>query len=147
MHVALPRIEGPPTAESLTSLALHSLEDRLGHMVAQLSPHLVKVAAAGASVLQGQSSGLIKRAQQESAPYAQPMHCMVHRLDLCAGVLDRHSLIVVAAKLVSGTYSFYCRSSVRKDGLMHAQIKDDLPKHQILHTVETRCISHYAPMQ
>ena len=65
------------------------------------------VAADGASVLQSQSSGLIKRVQQQAAPYAQPMHCMAHRVDLCAGVLDRHALIEVAAMLVSGTYSFY----------------------------------------
>ena len=82
IFVAVPCIEGPPTAENLTSLALHTLEERLGLTVAQLSQRLVIVAANDASVLQGQSSGLIKRVQLQAAPYAQPKHCMAHRVDL-----------------------------------------------------------------
>ena len=93
MFVALPR-------------ALHTLGDGLGLTVAHLSQRLVMVAADGASVLQGKSSGLIMRVQQQAAPYAQPMHCMAHRVDLGAGVLDRHSLMEGAEKLVSSTANF-----------------------------------------
>ena len=131
MLVALPCVEGPPTTENLISHALHTLEHRLGLTAAQLSQCVVMVAADGASVLQGKSSGL-KHVQQQAAPYAQPMQCMAHRVDLCAGVLDRHSLMEVVAKLVSGTYSFYCRSSARKGGLEQAQVKNELPVHAIL---------------
>ena len=36
---------------------------------------------------------------------------------------------------------------MRKDGLTNAQHKNELAQHKILRTVETRWISHYAPME
>lgn len=103
IFVGIPRVQGAPNAAVLTDLAVSTLHDRLAMSAQQLRDRLVMVAADGAAVLQGLHSGLIMRVPEWSGPWAQPMHCICHRVNLCGGLLDGHTLIALVIKLGSGS--------------------------------------------
>jgi len=147
VFVGLPRVLGSPDAANLTDLAINTLKDRLKMTDQHLSSKTVMVACDGASVLQGRVNGLVQRVRQDVAPFAQPMHCMAHRVDLAAGVLDNHSLVSLISELVTGVNAYYCRSSMRSEQLQAVQAELALKLHAMLRDILTRWISHYAPMQ
>lgn len=147
IFVAIPRVKGAPSAAALTDLAVSTLLGRLGMSAQELRDRLVMVAADGAAVLQGVHSGLIKRVQDWWGPWAHPMHCICHRVNLCGGVLDGHALMAVICNLGSACYSYFCRSPLRASRLEAAQAELGLPVHQMMRDVETRWVSHFPPAQ
>lgn len=76
-----------------TRFALDTLRTRVGLDSTQMSLRLVMVAADGAAVRQGQATGPVQRVRKSCGPFVQPMQCMSHRVDLCASVLDKHTIM------------------------------------------------------
>lgn len=86
--VGLPVIQGRPNAETLFELLKCTLAENAGLKGEQLARKLVQLARDGASVLQGQSTGLGVRLKGV-APFLLTMHCHAHRLDLVSGSLNK----------------------------------------------------------
>ena len=93
LFVGLPRLQVAPNGANLATLALDTLQTGMGLTAQQLQRRLVMFASDGAAVLHGRLNGGIQRVREQVAPFAQPMHCMAHRVDLSAGSLDRHRIM------------------------------------------------------
>lgn len=144
--LAFPKILGSANAENLTSLIIQELSRRTGLSVEQLAARLIMFAADGASVLQGQFNGVIKRVKEQIAPFAHGMHCFSHRANLAAHTLDAHAIMQLAVATCKSTYNFYSKSVARLQGLVACQEELGVSTHKLLRDVETRWISHAAPM-
>lgn len=120
--------------------------------VAAMSPiaiqsKLVCCACDGASVMQGSHSGFITRMITNHAPYCLPMHCMSHRTNLVAGVMDKNPLVCKVKTVVHSAYNYYARSVARRNQYNEHAKQLGLPNHKLMRDCETRFISLACPME
>ena len=59
----------------------------MGLTAQQRRRRLVILASDGAAVPHGRLNGVIQRVCEQVAPFAKPMHCMAHIVDVSAGSL------------------------------------------------------------
>ena len=144
--LALPEVAGSPDAETLFALLVDSLLKYTSLSRAQLASRWVMFAADGASVLQGEFSGVTARVKA-IAPFVQGMHCMAHRCNLAANTLEAHDVVSMVVNMSKSVYNFYKKSTVRSAELAVCQRALRLPVHMMLADVETRWISHEAPVR
>ena len=121
LFVGLSRMQVAPNAANLATLALDTLQTRMGLTAQQLRHRLVIFASNGAAVLHGRLHGGIQRVREQVAPFAQPMHCMVHRVDLSAGSLDRHRIMEDTKAHLDGVFGYYSHSTARREALIAVQ--------------------------
>ena len=128
------------------TLALDALQTRMGLTAQQLRRRLLMFASDGAAVLHGRLHGGIQRVREQVAPFAQPMHCMAHRVDLSAGSLDRHRIVEDTKSILDGVFGYYSHSTARREALIAVQQRVGVPEHRIIRPAPTRWISHYSAL-
>ena len=70
------------TTENLYELLKTTLIEFGGLDSMEIAKNLVCVGADGASIMQGHKGSLCKKIKNDLAPYAIPIHCMAHRMNL-----------------------------------------------------------------
>lgn len=145
--LALAKLLQRPTAENVTEVLIHELKTRLSLNESGLAQRIILGAADGARTLQGSASGVLHRVRQAAAPWALQMHCMAHRIDLCAEAIDNHAVAGRVVDLLRKAYDLFSRSPNRKQLLEANQTALGLPKLVMLRDVATRWISHFRPLE
>jgi hypothetical protein len=145
--IAFPKLEERPSAEYIIDVLRKQLLERTKLPPSELSRKIVLGAADGARTLQGSVSGVLLRARETFAPWALQLHCMAHRIDLCAEAIEQHDIASAVVGLLKSSYLLCARSPNRSQLLTANQAALDLPKHVMLRDVETRWISHYGPLE
>lgn len=120
-------VTSAPNAENLTQLVSTALKDVGGLSNAQIGSKLVSIAADGASVMAGEQNGVLQvcpavkfanaqhvnphvlqRIKATYAPWALPMHCMAHRVNLAAsGNLAKNGLIVKLQHVCEKVFAYF----------------------------------------
>ena len=142
----LPRMQVAPNAANLATLALHTLQTRMGLTAQQLRHRLIMFASDGAAVLHGRLPSGIQRVREQVAPFAQPMHCMAHRVDLSASSLDGHRIMEDTKALLDGVFGYYSHSTARREALIAVQQSFGVREHRIIRPAPTRWTSHYSAL-
>lgn len=147
VFVGLPKIQGKPNADNLRKLFLSTLREKVGLTADIIKHRLVCIAADGASVLQGELSGLITRIKAADAPFIIANHCSAHRLQLAAKDFKDDRIVEGAAGLCFMTYNFFARSDYRQGIFEKCQKEVGVKCNKLQKDVITRWISHAAPMR
>jgi hypothetical protein len=147
----LPVLAKRPNAENVAELWLKTILNFLGITKAQLASRMVMLAADGASALQGEFTGAIKRFIDTAALFAEKMHCAAHRVELSAKSVAKDPVFQEAKTMLTTAYNYFNRSNVRRMALLecHAAVGLHRTKLKLLPKKdgETRWISHYYPAQ
>lgn len=105
--------KGSPSAEKITSLLLHMVEEKGGLSTEQLGSKLVSTAADGASTMQGCHAGVITRLRDQCAPHLVQFHCYAHQVDLAFEAGLDNLLIKKITSLVHSVYKYFSSSPKR----------------------------------
>ena len=76
----------------------------------EIAKILVCVIVDGASVMQGHKGGLCKKIKNNLAPYAIPIHCMAHRMNLAFGIVSNFGCVSKVESLIKEIYQYFYRS-------------------------------------
>jgi hypothetical protein len=85
--------------------------------------------------------------RESIAFWALHIHCIAHRIDLCAEAVDNHPVHANVASLLKASYDLCSRSPLRSQLLEQNQVLLALPQLVMLLDVVRRWISHNAPLQ
>lgn len=110
--IALPRIHGSPNAANLVEVLLTAIFRVLQLTRSMLAGRVVMLACDGASVLQGEFSGVVARLKA-LFPFMQGMHCFAHRFDLAGGVMKKCVVMINAVAIATTAATFYAHSTLR----------------------------------
>ena len=84
-----------------------------------IAKSLVCFGADGASVMQGHKGGLCKKIKNDLAPYAIPIHCMAHRMNLTFGIVNDFGCVRKVETLIKDIYQYFFQSSKQVWELKH----------------------------
>lgn len=112
-------------------------------------------AADGASVMQGDASGVGTRLIAENSPFLFTMHCATHRISLvCKALADLSSFKKVDSVLRT-VYGYFCRSAKRSDAFLeiqkslkcHSKDIENTHVYKVLQVHDIRFISVYGVLE
>lgn len=124
--IALPRIHGSPNAANIVAVLLAAILRVLQLTQLDLARKVMMLACDGASVLQGELSGVVTRLKS-IFPFMQGMHYYAHRFDLAAGVLSSCIALINAVALAGSPATFYAHSNMRIGGLEEVCLRGPAP--------------------
>lgn len=145
-YLALISIPGRADAAALVALLMNALQSKAGMSKEEIMCKLVCIAGDGAAVIQGAQGGVIARFQRDHAPFTLPSRCSAHSLQLASQDSSDHPMIQSVFSMVSASFSFFHCSILKKNKLRKKQLALGLPTNTILRDVQTRWLSHTAPM-
>jgi hypothetical protein len=145
--LALSKLTQRPTAKYITEVLVRELTTRLGLHPQDLAQKVILGASDGAATLQGDCSGVLVRVRESVAPWALQIHCMAHRIDLCAGAMDGQPVAASVFSLLQAVYALCSRSPLRSQLLEQRQVSLGLPKLVMLRDEATQWISHFRPLE
>lgn len=141
-------VEGRPNSETLTTILLTQLVSKLQlQSTHDLRNRVVMGASDGATVLQGNKDGVLLKVRDQCAPFALSMHCMAHRVDLCAETIETHMLASYVFKLVNDVSKVFAWGGRRNEMLHEFQQKLGLKSQNLPPHCDTRWISHIGPLE
>ena len=112
-YLELNLLRGAPDAANLYETLLDVLTRVGGLSLEELRRKLVCVGCDGASVLQGERTGVVTQLREKIAPFMMAIHCFAHRTNLVAGVMDDMPAMQRVEGLLRSVYGFFTRSSLR----------------------------------
>ena len=95
------------TTKNLYELLKTTLIECKGLDNMEIAKNFVCVGVDGASVMQGHKGGLCKKIKNDLAPYAIPIHCMAHRMNLAFGIVSNFGFVSKVESLIKEIYQYF----------------------------------------
>lgn len=129
------------SASGLTATVIAALKSELSLSDADLQRKLVIFAADGASVMQGDVTGVGRQLQEYHAPFITSCHCPAHRLALASKALGHCVLFSRLERLVAKVYNKFSRSTKKTEALRVCALATGTAGHQLKNKIEIRWLS------
>ncbi len=100
-------------AENLYELLKNTVIESRGLDSMEIAKKLVCVGVDGASIMQGHKGSLCKKIKNDLAPYAIPIHCTAHRMNLAFEIVSNFGCVSKVESLIKEIYQYFCRSPKR----------------------------------
>ena len=94
--------------ENLYDLLKSTLIDCGGMDNMEIAKKLVCVGEDGALVMRGYKGNLCKKIKNDLAPYANPIHCMAHQMNLAFGIVSDFGCVSEVESLIKEIYQYFC---------------------------------------
>ena len=101
------KLNSSATTENLYELLKTTLIESGGLDSMEIAKKLVCVGADGALVMQGHKGRLCKKIKNDLAPYAIPIHCMAHRMNLAFGIVSDFGCVSKVESLIKDIYQYF----------------------------------------
>ena len=108
--LSIAKLNRSVTTENLYELLKTTLIESGGLDSMEIAKKLVCVGADGAPVMQGHKGSLYKKIKNDLAPYAIPIHCMAHQMNLAFGIASDYGCVIKVESLIKEIYQYFCRS-------------------------------------
>ena len=99
--------------ENLYDLLKSTLIDCGGMDNMEITKNLVYVGVEGALVMQGHKGSVCKNIKNDLAPYAIPLPCMAHQMNLAFGIVSNFGCVSKVDSLIKKIYHYFYRSPKR----------------------------------
>ncbi|KAG1666045.1 hypothetical protein FOA52_006919 [Chlamydomonas sp. UWO 241] len=141
----VPRIDDAPNAETLTEMLIKAI-GLAGIDADAMRERLMSVAFDGASVMQGEFSGVATRVRTEP-PFTLAMWFVTHRMALSAKASAGLVMLDGVERLAQLTYAYMSQSAVRTRHMAEASAKAGYATTSLLRGIATRWLSTLRPLE
>ena len=108
--LSIAKLDCSAIATKLYELLKSTLIDCGGMDIMEIAKNLVCVGVDGALVMQGQKASLCQRIKNDLAPYAIPIQCIAHQMNLAFGIVKNFGCVSKVESLIKEIYQYFCRS-------------------------------------
>lgn len=147
IYLKLTPLAGAANAENITSILINALQETGGLTLADIARKFIGFTSDGASVMQGDISGVKTRLMQY-APRLLPAKCAAHSLQLVgAGSLTDGDLVEKLLELCKKAYLWFSNSGDRRRQFVDVKAECGVKDLELLELVATRWSSRRAVVE